>query len=186
LYIKLSNIDISLVKNLKKGDKRAFEKIFYKYKERIYFFAFGYLKNEAETEEIVQNTFVSLWERRFLLKEDLPIKSYIFKIAVNSIYNILKHKAVHKKFIDYISNSDSKIANIPEHDLEYKELLKMLDVLIEDLPEKQKMIFILSRREGLTHSEIARKLGLSERTVENQVYRAIKYIKSNLEEEYSI
>jgi RNA polymerase sigma-70 factor (ECF subfamily) len=184
LQPKLSNIEKQIISKFKTGDKKAFEKIFFKHKSRLFYFALSYLHIKSDAEEIVQNTFVSLWEHRHLLNEELPIKNYLFKIAVNLIYNHLKHKAVHHKFVEVVMNNPMKVDDMLPGDLEYNELLKAIEKLIEHLPEKQKQVFIMSRWEGMSNNEIAKKLNLSVRTVENHAYRALKFIKANINKEY--
>jgi len=178
--------DKRLITDLKNGDKKAFEAIFSRYKNRIYYFALKYLHSAVEAEELVQNTYISLWEHRHLLNEQLPVKSYLFKIAVNSVYNYYKHEAIRKKYLDRLLYSYPDMENTTQNSVEESELHKMIDTLMENLPLKQRLVFNMSRWEGLSHTEIAKRLNLSLRTVENQIYRALKYIKENLSEEYRI
>lgn len=172
--------DLSLVVSLKHGDKKAFEAIFNKYKSKLYFYALGYLQSKEEAEEVVQNAFVSLWEYRQMLNELLSIKNFLYKCVINHIYNHLKHEAVHKKFLTYTLSVHDEADDQLEEDVLFNDLQRNLTSLIEYLPPQQQIIFKMSRIEGLPHSEIAQKLGLSIRSVENQVYRALKFLKENL------
>jgi RNA polymerase sigma-70 factor (ECF subfamily) len=175
-----------LVRRLRKGDKQAFELIFNRYKEQLYFFTQGYLHSSTDSEEIIQNVFLSLWESRDSLKEELSLKSFLYKITVNNIYNYLKHKAIEHKYLEYISVQEIKLEDNSEESIIYNDLKKNIDQLINDLPSKQQLIFKLSRKEGLSHNEIAVRLGLSVRSVENQLYRALKHIREKLKNEYQI
>jgi len=103
LNSKYSHSDFHLTRKLKKGDIQAFEAIFNKYKEKLYFFVQGYLHAASETEEVIQNVFISLWEKHETLNEKLSLKSYLYKAVVNSIYNYFKHQAVHQKYIDHLN-----------------------------------------------------------------------------------
>ena len=183
---EVQDTDKHLIRRLKQDDKRAFETLFYRYKARLYYFVLGYLKSEEETEEIVQNTFVSLWEHRHLLDENLPVKAYIFKIAVNAVYNYFKHEAVRQKFIDFTKSQKSNTVQSAQTDMEIDEALGELKSVLEQLPERQREVFQMSRGEGLSNTEIAKMLGLSVRSVENQVYRALKFIRSKLNEKHLI
>ncbi len=178
--------DKQLIIKLKRGDRKAFETIFYRYKARLYYFALGYLHSKDDAEEIVQTTFVSLWEHRHLIIEKLPIKNYLFRIEVNSIYNYLKYQAVRRKYEERTLKTVTITENYTEDYLHEEELSKALGDIIKQLPERQREVFNLSRRDGMSHGEIANSLGLSIRSVENQVYRSLKFIREKLKREYSI
>lgn len=180
LSSKSLHSDLSLVLSLKHGDKKAFEAIFNKYNSKLYFYALGYLQSKEEAEEVVQNAFVSLWEYRQMLNELLSLKNFLYKCVVNHIYNHLKHEAVHKKYLAHTLSVQDEADEQMEDEILHNDLQRNLNSLIEYLPPQQQVIFKMSRIEGLSHSEIAQKLGLSIRSVENQVYRALKFIKENL------
>jgi RNA polymerase sigma-70 factor (ECF subfamily) len=183
---KFLNGDDYLIRRLKKGDNESFELIFNKYKAKLYFFTLGYLHSAAETEEIIQNVFVSLWENRNTLEVNLSLKNYLYKAVTNSIYNYFKHNAVRQKYIDHITLQETLEEDETHQNIYLNDLKEAIDALVEDLPVRQQMIFKLSRHEGLSHKEIADRLGLSVRSVENQIYRALRYIKENLNEHYLI
>lgn len=183
---KLPNSEAFLVGRLQQGDKEAFELIFNEYKEKLYYFSLSYLHSSSETEEVIQNVFISLWENRQLVKDQGTLKSFLYKITVNLIYNYFKHQAVHQKYLNHISFMNMLEDDHSQQTIFYNDLKDIIDALIENLPLRQQLIFKLSRHVGLSHSEIASRLGLSLRSVENQIYRAIKYIKENLGEEYKL
>lgn len=180
------NNDVELIRRLKLGEIKAFEVVYNKYKSKLYFFAFSYLKSHAETEEVVQNTFISLWEHRNSIEETLSFKSYLYKITVNKIYNQLKHLAVQKKYEEFILQHDTVEDDCTEKDLDRRELEQTLNSIVSKLPEQQKKVFRMSRVNGLSHEEIAVELNISIRSVENHIYRAIKSIKESLKPEYLI
>jgi RNA polymerase sigma-70 factor (ECF subfamily) len=184
LNAKFLNGDLYLIRRLRKGDKKSFELIFNKYKERLYFFALGYLHSSVETEEIIQNVFISLWENRNTLIDSNSLKDYLYKMVVNRIYNHFKHQAIRQKYLVHAETQDSLEDDHSQQIIYYNDLKGTIDNLIETLPERQKMVFKLSRYEGLSHKEIADRLGLSVRSVENHIYRALRHIKENLSEEY--
>lgn len=177
--------EAKIVRKLKQGDKKAFEIIFNKYKEKLYFYAFGFLHSKSETEEIVQNVFVSLWEHRSYMDDSLSIKNYLYKATVNKIYNHLKHAAIHQKYMEYKTAFSSHIDENTQKTIFHNNLEETVESLVSRLPEKQQLIFRMSRFEGIANIDIAKKLKISIRSVENQVYRALKYIKENLKEEYT-
>ncbi|OFY61848.1 MAG: hypothetical protein A2V64_08375 [Bacteroidetes bacterium RBG_13_43_22] len=172
--------DDLLVARIRQNDKDAFKSLYNRYSKKIYFFSLKYLKNTIEVEELVQSVFINVWYNRKSLDASGSVKSYIYKAAVNFIYNYLKKKAIRTRFIESEIqkgeiHSDLTYEQVFLHDLE-----RSINSILETLPSQQQKIFRLSRYEGLTHQEIAKKLDLSVRTVENQMYRALKMIKSIL------
>jgi RNA polymerase sigma-70 factor (family 1) len=180
---KLLNSDVSLVQRLKENDKPAFELIFNKFSKKLYYFTLSYVHSKAESEEIIQNVFISLWENRDMLSEAFPIQNYLYKVTVNHIYNYFKHQLVRRRHAEnmILEGTDE------DHDVMQEILTHDLGVIvnkiIEELPLRQQVIYRLSRTEGLCHAEIAQRLGLSVRSVENQIYRALKYIREKLNKE---
>jgi RNA polymerase sigma-70 factor, ECF subfamily len=184
LNSKPQNTEYNLALLLKEGNTEAFKIIFNQYKSKLYFFTLAYLHSPAEVDEIIQDVFLSLWEHRQSLNETLSIKSYLYKITVNHILNHLKHEAVKQKFINYALKNQSEVDDQSQESIDFDDLKVMIESIIERLPAQQQKIFKMSRWEGLSHDEIATQLGISVRSVENQVYRALKFIKANLKEEY--
>lgn len=180
----VSNNESNLIVKLKTGDKSAFEEIFNLYKAKLYFFSLSYLHSKTEAEDVVQKVFIGLWEHREKLNESLPVKGYLYKATINHIYNYFKHQSIRRKhmeqtIIHQIDGDDSA-----QKTIDYNELTKSIDNLIARLPQKQQEIFKLSRWEGLSHHQISQQLGLSVRSVENHIYRILKYIKENIKEEH--
>jgi RNA polymerase sigma-70 factor, ECF subfamily len=184
VYSNSLDDDQSLIRKLRKGDKEAFELIFNKYKEKLYFFALGYLHSSSEAEEVIQRVFICLWENRRTLIEALSLKDYLYKAVINKVYNYFKHLAVRQKYLDHIATQELLEDDNSQQSIYFNDLKGTLDDLIERLPARQQQIFKLNQQDGLSHHEIAARLGLSVRSVENQIYRAMKYIKENLSKEY--
>ena len=118
--------DKILVIKLKNGDKKAFKKLFQKYSERIYYFTISYIKNKEESEEITQEVFVKLWNKRNDLKPDLSFSSFLFMIAKNAVIDLLRKKKkevfLREDFIKDIKDSNKSYDN-----LEYLELKKIVE-----------------------------------------------------------
>lgn len=174
--------DAMLASEIRNDKIDAFEILYHRYSRKLYYFSLRYLSDKSDCEEIVQTVFISIWEHRKTLEESKSIKSYIYKIAVNKIYNYLKKKAIHQKYVDQALLMKEGSMNQTYDLINYKELERTLDILISSLPEQQRKIFLLSRFEGLSASEIAAKLSLSPRTVENQIFRVTKVLKTRLKE----
>jgi len=176
-----SRDDSVLVRQLVNGNILAFNTLFRKYSCRLYRFAIGYLKSDDESEELVQEVFTKVWEKRRDLKEELSFKFYLFTIAFNLIR---KHFRTKARLIEYFKTSlldetDLQTSQKITHD----SLFQYINELVNQLPERRKRIFIKSRFEGLSIKEIAEELQISHKTVENQLTDALRFIRVNLNRE---
>lgn len=171
--------DSELVVRLRRGDIDAFDLIFKKYGDRLFGFALSYLKSKEETEGLVQDVFLKVWESRKNLKKGSSLKSYLFTIAYHEMCQIFRKKQIHKKYLEEIKNSTPLTTNLEEQ-LEYKATLEQIDSLIEQLPEKQKIIFIKSRKEGKSTKDIAKEMNLAVGTIDNQISVALKFLRHHI------
>jgi RNA polymerase sigma-70 factor (family 1) len=173
--------EAQLVKSLSKGNLLAFNTLFREYSGRLYRFAYGYLKSEAESEELVQEVFTKIWEKRSELKKELSFKSYLFTIAFNIIR---KHFRTRKYISEYFkSRIWDDLDTETSQKITYDSLYQYITELVNQLPERRKEIFIKSRFEGLNIKEIAEELKISHKTVENQLTDALKFIRANFNRE---
>ncbi len=180
-YVTLRNESL-LVRNLTKGNLLAFNTLYKEYSGRLYRFALGYLKSEEEAEELVQEVFTIIWEKRSELKEELSFKSFLFTIAFNIIRKHFRTKAQLTEYFKsgLIDDTDVQTAQRVSYDSLYQYITKLID----QIPQRRKEIFIKSRLEGLSIKEIAEELNISHKTVENQLTDALKFIRTNLNREY--
>lgn len=165
---------------LKKGSFSAFDHIFSLYKERLYAFSIGYLKVPEDAKGMVQTVFMKIWENRDQLDETKSFSSYLFTISKNTILNYIRKRANEQSYADYLSKSPLLTYNDAEEELEYEDLLKQANSVIDQLPLRQKEIYRLSREVGLSNEEIAQNLNISKKTVENQITLALKYIREHI------
>ena len=173
--------DSLLVRNLSKGNLLAFNTLYKEYSHRLYRFALGYFKSEAEAEELVQEVFTTIWEKRADLKEELSFKSFLFTIAFNLIRKHFRTKAY---LAEYLKTGMSDGLDMQtSQKITYDSLYQYITELVNQLPSRRKEIFIKSRFEGHTIKEIAEELQISHKTVENQLTDALKYIRTNLNRE---
>jgi len=170
-----------LVHNLSKGNLLAFNTLYKEYSGRLYRFALGYLKSEEEAEELVQEVFTKIWEKRSDLKEELSFKSFLFTIAFNIIR---KHFRTKVYLSEYFKNGiRDDIDMQTSQKITYDSLYQYISELVNQLPNRRKEIFIKSRFEGHSVKEIADELQISHKTVENQLTDALKFIRTNLNRE---
>jgi RNA polymerase sigma-70 factor (family 1) len=176
----LENNEKILIKAFKNGDIKAFEALFAKYHKRLYLYIFNMLQSKEDTEEIVQDAFVKIWERREQYIDDYPFSSFLFKIAKNSFLNFIRKK-VNKSVVDEHFDWIMEHSESPTDEyLIYRETKLIVDKIIESLPPKRREIFKLRRIDGLSRTEIAKSLGISIITVDSQLMKANKYVKDEL------
>ena len=138
-----------------------------------------YVKSPEDADEIVNDTFLVLWEKRHEELQEVTVKSYLYTIVRNKSLNFLKKKKLNEVVLDPEFEIASPVIS-PIEQLQAKETEKAIFEIIERLPPKCKQIFILSRKEQMSNKEIASLLELSEKTVENQITIAIRIIKESL------
>lgn len=170
-----------LVKELSKGNILAFNTLFREYSKRLYRFALGYLKAEAEAEELVQEVFTIVWAKRADLKEELSFRAFLFTISFNIIRKHFRSRAHLSEYLHsgLIDEADTQTSGM----ISYNSLYQFIISLVEKMPAKRKQVFIKSRFEGLSIKEISEELGISHKTVENQITDALKYLRENLRKE---
>ncbi len=175
--------DPELALRISGGQKSAYQELFERYAPRIYKFSFSYLKSKADSEELVQEVFLKIWEKREMLDHSKNIKSFIFKIAVNTIYDFIRRKNIENAFSDFTKANTELVSDDTWQSVIFEDMKQNLQNLVEQLPVQQQKIFHLSKIEGLSNKEIAVKLNLSKRTVENHLYRTISYLKEQFKNE---
>lgn len=161
--------------NLEK--EHIFKKLYYQIQPQLVGFAIYYLSDKNISAEIVNDTFLKIWEKWDDLHDHKDLKSYLFQAVKNNCLNELKKKKVTVSMENLIENepftpaSDLKIIQVENE--------QKLQVLINHLPTRCKQIFILSRISGFKNREIAHLMSISEKTVENQMTKALKFLKNN-------
>ncbi len=179
----LKHIDHLAVENLQKGDIKAFDDLFNKYSSRLFSFSLKYLKSNEEAEEVVQEVFLYIWDKREGLKPDQSFNSYIFTIAYNIIKKYFLKKSRDNAFKDDLIYSLLQQENKLDQIIDYKFLLEKVEKYIEALPKRRKEIFVKRKYDGLSVKQIAKELGISPNTVENQLASAQKQIQEELQKE---
>lgn len=166
--------ELDCLHRLTKDDEQAFDALFEHYSALIYRFAYSYLKSRPDAEEIVQECFLKIWEKRRHLRVDMPLKAYLFTTAHNAILNQLRQQQQRNRFQAYSAGlAPGHVGN----EVEFKELESLYRAALEQLPSKRREIFILSRQQGLSYPEIAQQLNLSVKTVEAQMTQALKFLR---------
>jgi len=183
LKISETDIDSILVSSLQLGDHHAFEKLFVRYAQKLFVFSLSYLKNEDDAEEVVQEVFLKIWANRLALKTDTSFQSYLFTIAFNSIKKSFNLKAKNDQFkhklIDLL-NADEETVDFEKN---YQLVIEKLEQFINEMPDRRKEIFTQRKKEGKPVKQIAEELGVSVKTIENQITEAMGYLKKRFEDD---
>jgi RNA polymerase sigma-70 factor (ECF subfamily) len=162
------------------GDEAAFKALFTGHYKGMYSYACIILKEEMEAEEIVQNVFVRLWEKRNSIQIETSLKAYLYRMVYNDCMNQIKHKAVVLKFQKEKMYAMKKESHNAEEKFASTQLNERLSNALRELPEQCRTIFQLSRFEELKYREIAAHLDISEKTVENQMGKALRLLRTKL------
>ncbi len=174
---KLLHTEKELIVKLKNGDSFAFEVLFYKYRSKVKGFAKRIIPSQIDLEEIVQEVFVKVWLKKEYIDPDKEFQTYLFSITKNLVLDHLK-SAVNRKLYFVGEHFQQDIiadyytdAHIPDDVVE-----KLLN-LIEQIPERRREIFCLSRFSGLSYKEIAQQLNITENTVDSQIRNALAFLR---------
>lgn len=170
--------DIFFIQKLEEGDMTAMEFLYVKYAPQVKSFVYAFLKNEADTEDLVHDIFLKIWEERSRISHVLSFKSYLYTMTRNMIYNKLKKSGVHTRFVDASSSNQAN------QDLEKKiitrDLLQHINKEMNKLPKKQRNIYEMNRAEDLTYNEISDKLGISPKTVQYHIGKVLIKLKKTI------
>lgn len=172
--------DSELVKSLLKGDIKAYDQLYRKYSKKLLYFALGFVDSSEDAEDIVQEVFLIVWRKHSELKIDSSFNSYLFTIAYNLIKKYYRKKGTIKKHLDLYLNDFTGIINDTNAKIEYNDLVSRLEKIVVTFPERRKEVFKLSRESHLSNQEIADKLGISKKTVENHITSSLKILRERL------
>lgn len=171
--------DQELVSLLRIGSSVAFKMLLDRYSSKIYRFSLSYLKNRYDAEETVQEVFLKIWKIREDLSPDKPFDSFLFTIAKNRILNNIRKQKSQKAYLNYSALYPGKDV-LTDDELNFHELENAYESAVDQLSPKRKEIYRLSREKFLSNAEIADHLGISVKTVENQMTSALHKIRRTL------
>jgi len=165
---------------LAQRDETAFEQVFKTYFKRLHAYAFTILRDEEEAEEMVQQVFFKLWERNENLSLTGSVSAYLYRAVHNESLNYIKHQKVRSNHQLHVAYSMKNEVEHPAKKVMAGELEKKIHSALNELPEQCRTIFQMSRFDELKYREIADKLGISVKTVENQMGKALKLLREKL------
>jgi RNA polymerase sigma-70 factor (family 1) len=169
------------VKELKDGDEHCFKQVFDQYHQKLYFFILHKTRSEYIAEEVVQMAFTKLWQCRHTLREEYAISTQLFRIASTILIDFLRKyspKDAVTGGLDVL-HAEKGIDSTNEK-MRGAELQKRILEAVNDLPPVRKLVFEMSREQGMSYREIAATLCVSSKTVEAHIYKALKQIKKHI------
>ena len=167
---------------LKSGDEKMFENVFRHYYGVLCNYAVSIINDQDDAEDIVQQTMIKIWEKRSMIELTTSLKSYLYRSVHNSALNRIKHGQVRKMYADDFRSNQNVSSAPASQKIIHNELHNAISNAIESLPEQCRMVFKLSRFEELKYSEIADHLGISVKTVENHMGKALRLLRENLKD----
>lgn len=172
---------------------KGFRSVFDSYYPGLLRFVKEYVKDNQDAEDIMQNVFLILWEKRNFLKSDTNLNAYLFTLAKSQCLNYLKHLKVVDKYVNVQQSEYQEnylnyyaIDKFEPEQIDIESLELMVEKAINDLPEQCRKVFELSRYEGLKYKEIAQRMGISVKTVESHMANALKTLRLVLKDSFLI
>ncbi len=180
----VSNEELFILKRMIDGDENSFKYFFDKYYDDLCNFVNSYVRNESLSEDIVQNIYIYFWEKKGSLPPNCSIKSYLYTASKNKCLNHLRNEKNRNRIFEELISESRGLDETNVHFLEFEELKTIISEAVDGLPNQCRTIYQFSREEGMSNKEIADKLGISVKTVENQMTIAIRKIKDFLQPYY--
>lgn len=171
-----------VLETIQAGNESAFEMIFRTYYQPLCRYAYSFLDDKEEAEEVVQSAFITVWEKRKSIDIQISLKSYLYRMVRNACLNVIKHEKIKQQHVAHeLAVTDASYESVSEK-VNATELESKITEAMKALPEQCRIVFQLSRFEELKYQEIADQLQISVKTVENHMGKALKIMREKLKE----
>lgn len=179
-----TNTEKDLVIRLTQDDEGAFCELYADYKDRLLYFAMGFVKSKEFAEDIFQDAFTAIWQTRHFINPDTSFSTYLYTIVRNRILNLMRTMQTEQKLKDYILSQAIDYTENDAENIAANELNKILVQAVDKLTDRQRQIFDMSRNKEMSHKEIALALNISVNTVQEHISAALKTIQTFLRKHY--
>lgn len=173
--------DEQLLSAIRNDDAQAFSEFVRRYWKKAYNIAYSKVRSQSVTEEIVQDLFTTLWDKRTTLSIS-NVDAFIFTCLRNKSINYIESQLVRKKYWDYYKAFIPQQEESTRREVEFNELMQAVETCVKTLPEKSRSVFRLSRLEGVSNREIAERLNLSEKAIEYHLTKSLKVMRLALKD----
>ncbi len=161
--------DSRLLNLMQRGDTDALGVLYVRYSAQVRNFAMGFLQNEGDADDVTHDVFVNLWQQRDEISDIESLKAYLFTMTRNAIFSIFRHRRIAETYMAASSETEEKITTT--------DLLELVQLTIDSMPEQRRRIFTMNRFDHLTYDEIAGALGISRKTVEYHMSQALARLR---------
>ncbi|PKP19865.1 MAG: RNA polymerase sigma-70 factor [Bacteroidetes bacterium HGW-Bacteroidetes-21] len=182
IFFILENQEKHICERIRQGDQQAFESVFKTYYKYLCAYANQLLTDRDLSEEIVQDLFFQLWQKRNTFDIQTSLKSYLFRATHNSCLNYFKHLKVRDSYTQHVLNEKQRIEDSYEEMGNLSELQAAITNAVDKLPPERKKVFMMIRYEERKYKEVAEILGISVKTVENQMGKAMQFLREALKD----
>jgi len=177
--------DLNRAERIRKGDKNAFEALFFEYHEQLSRFANSITNSREFARDAVQDVFLKIWRNRKDLNIHTSVKVYLYQAVRNQSLNLLKKQKNQQRLRESFHHETKsiRVSEYLENNItpEEQELINRIWTIVEWMPVRRKLVFELNRKHGLSYKEIAKILEIKRKTVENHISQALQYIRDNIE-----
>lgn len=171
-----------VLETIQSGNESAFEMIFRSYYQPLCRYAYSFLEDKEEAEEVVQSAFITIWEKRKSMDIQTSLKSYLYRMVRNACLNVIKHEKIKQQHVTHeLAVTETTYESVTQKVYATELELKISEAM-KTLPEQCRLVFQLSRFEELKYQEIADQLQISVKTVENHMGKALKIMREQLKE----
>ncbi|MCC5930718.1 MAG: RNA polymerase sigma-70 factor [Cyclobacteriaceae bacterium] len=182
----MEDLNQDALSKIRQGEKKAFEHLFRNFYAPLTSYACRFLNDTEEAEEVVQDLFYNLWKNRERFHIEDSVKAYLYRAVRNTCINKTKHDKIKRAFADLNLQQINQDEKRTLDELEAKELAVLIEKGISEMPQERRKVFLMSREEGLKYREIAAELGISVKTVENQMGKALQHMREFLKAYLSV
>ncbi len=177
--------EIALMRRLAAGDQQAFTVLYEQYRGVSYSFVLSLVKDSSISKDIVHDVFVKLWLKRESLAKVLSFNRYLYQMLKNAVYDHFSAMQVSRHYIDELTNFKDDYSDITQSAISMNELQMLIFEAVSRMPEKRREVFRMSRYQNVENKEIARRLNIDVRTVENHITNALSDIREYISEAYA-